>query len=400
MGQGASSMVKYLLLCGESSEDHEQNQPLFYSQSSSSRSSTNNNNNNNNNYAFLLPTLSSSSSGSNSFVDSTTSHITLPPHTPSDFYNEHTIKCDALDHITLPPYTPSDFYNEHTIKCDALDHQNLLGSNSVSSSTITVRSLWEYSASFSGTSNGEEEFAYFPRFGDEYSSVTTTESDPLVDQVIEEEERVSKRGVAIKEIRRINHYSSNQRILLVGEGDFSFSRSLARAFGSASNIIATSLDSVGFLQKNYEKAMSNIQSLKARGCIVLHSVDATQMANSVLIKGMKFDRIIYNFPLAGFFPRESRKAQLCRNRALVGGFLKNAKKMISENGEIHVTHKLNGFFREWQLEALALARGLRLVQEVHFNLKDYPGYCTKYGFGGDKNFDCSQSKTYKFGLLY
>ena len=31
----------------------------------------------------------------------------------------------------------------------------------------------------------------------------------------------------------------------MGEGDFSFSGSLARAFGSASNITATSLDSVG-----------------------------------------------------------------------------------------------------------------------------------------------------------
>lgn len=45
--------------------------------------------------------------------------------------------------------------------------------------------------------------------------------------------------------RRIKHYSSNHKILLVGEGDFSFSKCLANAFGSASNITATSLDSEG-----------------------------------------------------------------------------------------------------------------------------------------------------------
>lgn len=47
------------------------------------------------------------------------------------------------------------------------------------------------------------------------------------------------------EERRLGPYTSSQRILLVGEGDFSFSASLAKAFSSATNIIATSLDSHG-----------------------------------------------------------------------------------------------------------------------------------------------------------
>ncbi|KAH1056179.1 hypothetical protein J1N35_034244 [Gossypium stocksii] len=51
--------------------------------------------------------------------------------------------------------------------------------------------------------------------------------------------------VGTGEIRWIRHYCSSQRMLLVGEGDFSFSTSLARAFGSATNMIATSFDSRG-----------------------------------------------------------------------------------------------------------------------------------------------------------
>jgi len=43
----------------------------------------------------------------------------------------------------------------------------------------------------------------------------------------------------------VKHYSSKHQILLVGEGDFSFSCSLATCFGSASNIYASSLDSYG-----------------------------------------------------------------------------------------------------------------------------------------------------------
>ena len=45
----------------------------------------------------------------------------------------------------------------------------------------------------------------------------------------------------------ITHYSSKHPILLVGEGDFSFSCSLAARFRSASNICASSLDSYGTL---------------------------------------------------------------------------------------------------------------------------------------------------------
>ncbi|CAA7015436.1 unnamed protein product [Microthlaspi erraticum] len=43
----------------------------------------------------------------------------------------------------------------------------------------------------------------------------------------------------------VKHYSSEHQILLVGEGDFSFSSSLATRFGSASNVTASSLDSYG-----------------------------------------------------------------------------------------------------------------------------------------------------------
>lgn len=49
-----------------------------------------------------------------------------------------------------------------------------------------------------------------------------------------------------------NHYSSKHKILFVGEGDFSFSLCLARAFGAAHNLVATSLDSQGNKNQNFE----------------------------------------------------------------------------------------------------------------------------------------------------
>ncbi|CAL0323945.1 unnamed protein product [Lupinus luteus] len=52
----------------------------------------------------------------------------------------------------------------------------------------------------------------------------------------------------MKEKCTINYNNSLDKILLVGEGDFSFALSLARKFGSAKNMFATSLDSRGSIR--------------------------------------------------------------------------------------------------------------------------------------------------------
>ncbi|KAH7541863.1 hypothetical protein FEM48_Zijuj02G0012600 [Ziziphus jujuba var. spinosa] len=142
------------------------------------------------------------------------------------------------------------------------------------------------------------------------------------------------------------------KILLVGEGDFSFSASLASSSPSASNMVATSLN----------------------------SRDATEMVKHDALSGMLFDRIIFNFPHAGFFEDDSTESQLRRNQMLVALFFENAKKMLKAGGEIHVTHKCSYFFQRWNIQVLASNVGLRLIEEVPFNFRDYPGYHTKYGF--------------------
>ncbi|XP_042007510.1 uncharacterized protein At4g26485-like, partial [Salvia splendens] len=205
--------------------------------------------------------------------------------------------------------------------------------------------------------------------------------------------------VVVEEEKWIKHYSSRHSILLFGEGDFSFSACLALAFGSAANIIATSLDSQAIVMMNYGNAMSNIEELRRRDGKVLHGIDATEMANHELLRQLKFDRIIFNFPYAGLYKKSiPTESQLSLHREQVSKFLMNARSMIIESGEIHISHKTNNFHADFDVESFASSHGLRLIEAVAFKRGDYPGYNTKYGFGGDANFDCNPSKTFKFGL--
>ncbi|KAG5053403.1 hypothetical protein AAZV13_02G253300 [Glycine max] len=201
------------------------------------------------------------------------------------------------------------------------------------------------------------------------------------------------------EEKKIKHYSSHHKILLVGEGDFSFSLSLANAFGSASNMVATSLDSKVTVIGKYSRASTNLNELENLGCTIVHEVDVHTMNKHPLLQRKYFDRIVFNFPHAGFVYREHDSCQIELHKHVVLGFLKSARQMVSQDGEIHVTHKNAHPFNNWKVVKLAeeLAK-LVLVERVPFYLFEYPGYINKRGSGHrcDQSFPVGDCSTFKF----
>ncbi|KAL1370001.1 hypothetical protein HN51_000331 [Arachis hypogaea] len=196
----------------------------------------------------------------------------------------------------------------------------------------------------------------------------------------------------------VTHYSSDHQILLVGDGDFSFSLSLARSFGSASNIVASSLDSYDDVTKNYKQAKSNLDELQKLGACLYHGVDATKMKYLLEFKMRRFDRIIFNFPHAGFHGKEDNLTVIQKHKDLVLGFFKNASCMLSANGEIHVNHKTSPPFSNWEIEKLGEQSLLTLIELADFRKEDYPGYNNKRGDSGrcDEPFPLGMCSTYKF----
>ncbi|CAK9308626.1 unnamed protein product [Citrullus colocynthis] len=198
----------------------------------------------------------------------------------------------------------------------------------------------------------------------------------------------------------LKYYSSYHEILLVGEGDFSFSLSLAMSFGSASNIVATSLDSYLDVVTKYKNARLNLRILKGFGASVLHGVDATKMKLHIDLHMRKFDRIIFNFPHAGFFWREDNLLMIRMHKSLVHEFFENASQMLRVDGEIHVNHKTKPPFSDWNVGQLAQQNSLELIGCADFNILDYPGYNNKRGQGKrcDRPFVLGECSTYKFSI--
>ena len=98
-------------------------------------------------------------------------------------------------------------------------------------------------------------------------------------------------------------FSPCDRILLIGEGDFSFARSLVEHHECV-NITATVLESSPqALEVKYPHAGENIAVIEAAGGVVKHGVDATKMAawTDRKCKGAVgvMDRIFFNFPHVG-----------------------------------------------------------------------------------------------------
>ncbi|KAJ1393035.1 hypothetical protein SESBI_35356 [Sesbania bispinosa] len=169
----------------------------------------------------------------------------------------------------------------------------------------------------------------------------------------------------------LTHYCNDHQILLVGEEN---------------------------VTKKYKNAKSNLDELQKLGAYLLHGVDATKMKFHSDLKMRRFDRIIFNFPHAGFHRKEDNLLMIKMHKDLVFGFSMNASCMLRANGEIHVNHKTTPPFNNWNIEKLAMQSFLTLIECAIFKKEDYPGYNNKRGdrFRCDEPFPLGKCSTFKF----
>uniref|UniRef100_A0A452RW25 Ferredoxin-fold anticodon binding domain containing 1 n=1 Tax=Ursus americanus TaxID=9643 RepID=A0A452RW25_URSAM len=191
-----------------------------------------------------------------------------------------------------------------------------------------------------------------------------------------------------------------RRLLLVGEGNFSFAAALSETLNASTRVTATCLQRPAELARD-PVARENLQRLRERGTEVRFGVDCTQLADAFEPHHREFDRIYFNFPHCG------RKAGVAKNRELLAKFFQSCKDVLAEGGEVHVAlcrgqggtpadKPMREWHNSWQVVAMAALGGF-ILSDVHpFSCEAVPGYkCTGYR-SQDKSFHVEDALNHIF----
>lgn len=157
-------------------------------------------------------------------------------------------------------------------------------------------------------------------------------------------------------------------VLFVGEGNFSFSLSLAKCqAGPVSSILATSYEAEDDLT---DTAYQNARKLIGLGVQVKTGVDATRLSET--IGSRRFATIIFQFPnVASRDPKYGQNP----NHVLVSRFLKSSRSHLKRGGAV-VISTVDSPFYEGALKMNEAARkaGFTEPDIYDFQPSDFAGY--------------------------
>lgn len=180
-------------------------------------------------------------------------------------------------------------------------------------------------------------------------------------------------------------------VLVLGDGDFTFTRGLVRRRHGGKGVVGTSFDSrTAVLRKypNSETVLAEIARGKAR---ILHGIDARALHTGPL-RSELFDRIVFNFPHSG-------QQRVHVNRALLRDFFSSATRVLSPGGEIHVTLRDRPPYSNWQVELQASAAGLTVASNRMFDPSQFPGYAHRTTLADAEAFDFRFCRTRVFRVV-
>lgn len=190
-------------------------------------------------------------------------------------------------------------------------------------------------------------------------------------------------------------FNPDDRILLIGEGDLSFARSLIDSH-ACQNVIATVYEaSRAEIAEKYPQAEENITAIEAGGGTIRYGVDATKLGPAWRESRGKVDRIIFNFPHVGGKSTDVNR-QVRYNQELLVSFFKNAlmalapstsmvresassRRMEGEEGEGKTSSVVVTLFEAepytlWNVRDLGRHAGLAVERSFRFQAEAYPGY--------------------------
>ncbi|KZT08590.1 uncharacterized protein LAESUDRAFT_723465 [Laetiporus sulphureus 93-53] len=141
-------------------------------------------------------------------------------------------------------------------------------------------------------------------------------------------------------------FHSTDRILLIGEGNFSFAHALVAdppanlEYLPGANVTATAYDTEVECYGKYPDAAGIVNVLRERGMEVLFGVDATKLEKCAALKGRRWDRIVWNFPHAGKGIADQDR-NILSNQLLLLRFLRSTAHFLAAGPTPSVNQKRN-----------------------------------------------------------
>lgn len=203
------------------------------------------------------------------------------------------------------------------------------------------------------------------------------------------------RAAALQEKQHLSLYLAGERILLVGEGNFSFARALCRRLGQGQGIYATAYDGEAAVKKKYPDAPECRQEVEEKfGGITLVGVDATRLHKVKEFRGA-FQKIVWNFPHIGGGESDMEK-NIADHQKLLAGFFSSAVKCLDpdQSCAVHVALKSGEPYKSWKVVQVAKAAApeLEMSTAVNFSLEAWPGYSHRRTAGFDERFSKADSE--------
>jgi len=194
-------------------------------------------------------------------------------------------------------------------------------------------------------------------------------------------------------------YTNQQKLLLVGDGDFSFSQSIVSGTNNGKEIYCTSYETLDTVISTYPTSKLNIDKLIELGAHVLFEVDATNLSKTNIINDERkgyFDRIIWQFPcIPENKGADGQVNELANNQELLRNFFISAPIFLNNNGEIHITHKTLEPFSWWKIIDIGIECGLKYKGSIIFDRYLYPGYTNRKALD-NKGFPLHDAQVYIF----
>jgi hypothetical protein len=174
---------------------------------------------------------------------------------------------------------------------------------------------------------------------------------------------------------------SECRVLTVGDGDLSFSLSIAKYFydfyGSARNVVATTHESYDSVCTTYKDGKKHIDLLAKTGAQVYHRVDATNLVQTLKRKPARgtsvvdqhFHFVLWNFPCIRIEKgADGQVSELDQNKQLIRQFFANVEPyLVPDNGEVHLAHKTIEPFSWWGVEDIAKEEHFDCLRRIVFD---------------------------------